>query len=155
RNAIQLKPNDPKNHFYFGNTLHDQEKHEAARAEFQRGLALDPDWPRKLGRTARAIALKDSPSPWDLREAIFLATVCTRATDDLMPELLDTRAIAHGGAGQFEQAIATAEKAIQLASKTPDDKMRRAIEDRLKMYQKHEAYQRMPSASVPAAKSDQ
>ena len=59
---------------------------------------------------------------------------------DCAPGYLDTLAVAYAAAGRFDDAVGTAEKAIQLADSTAQTQLVSKIEVRLELYRAGCAY---------------
>jgi hypothetical protein len=76
----------------------------------------------------------------DPARAVILAQgVCDRTRNQVAP-FLDTLAAAFADAGRFDDAIATAGKAIDLARTAGQTQLANEIETRLKLYKTGQAY---------------
>ena len=78
-------------------------------------------------------------------EAVRLAERACELTDYKAPPLLDTLAAAYAEAGQFDKAVETAEKAIQLVRTAKREEIATDIQNRLNLYKAKRPY-RQPSA---------
>ena len=54
--------------------------------------------------------------------------------------MLDVLAAAHAAAGDFDQAVATARKAIRLAATRPGNPLGRLLQERLALYREGKPY---------------
>ena len=54
--------------------------------------------------------------------------------------LLDTLAVSYAAAGRFEEAIATAEKALNIAKETDRESLVVGIQERIKFYEAGQPY---------------
>ncbi len=79
------------------------------------GLREGPQWPLVARELAWIHATCALPSFRDAAEAVRLAKEADRRTRHRMPKFLDTLAAAHAEAGQWLEAVDTAELAIRMA----------------------------------------
>lgn len=102
-----------------------------------------------LDKLARMLATRES-AQGDALRAVSLAQRVCQLTDHKSPAFLDTLAAAYAAAGRFPAAVATAQKAIELASAAGQTELASQIETRLTLYQAGRPY-REP-VPPPAAK---
>lgn len=76
-------------------------------------------------------------------EAVRLAETVARATENSDPRVLDTLAAAYAEAGDFEEAVATARRAAELAGEKKAEGLAGEIRARLELYEAGKPY-RMP-----------
>ncbi len=111
---------------------------EAVRC-YRESLRLDPDQPQIANNLAWMLATSAGlVSP---EEAIHWAEVANRAaTDAERSSTLDTLAAAYAAAGRFDEAIASAETALQLAEAAGDNRSAASTREKLALYRSHRAY---------------
>ena len=73
-------------------------------------------------------------------KAVELAQHTCELTGYKDPSLLDTLAVAYAAAGRFDEAKATAEKALNIAKETGRENLAVAIQERIKLYQANQQY---------------
>lgn len=88
--------------------------HAEAVAALRQGLAVATDDARLMGALAWLLATAEDPQVVNPREALQLAARANLLSPD-DPALLETLAQAYAANGQYEKAIATISKAIELA----------------------------------------
>ena len=108
--------------------------YERAVRDYNKVIKLDPDSAWVCNNLAWILATCPEPRIRDGAEAVRLAERGCGLTDNRAPELLDTLAAAYAELGQFDRAVKTAEKAIQLVLAPGKEKLAKDIESRLKLY---------------------
>jgi tetratricopeptide (TPR) repeat protein len=112
-----------------------QEAIVALRASRQ---ALPGDW-NVLSTLAWMLAVTPGEPPASAREALELATEAARL-NPAHPRSYDVLAAAQAAAGDFDQAVRSAEHALRLAAAPAAAPMRSAIQARLALYQSRRPY---------------
>ena len=112
---------------------------EAIR-QFQGMLRQDPNEPVALNSLAWLLATHPDAAVRNGPEAVKLAQKAVGQRTDDQPELLDTLAAAHAEAGQFKEAVETAEKARTVASQWGRNDLAAGIEQRLMLYKEGKPY---------------
>jgi tetratricopeptide (TPR) repeat protein len=93
------------------------------------------------------LATLPQPEGGDPDRAISLAhRACELTGNQSIPDL-DTLAVAYAAAGQFDAAVAAAQKAIDLARSTGQAELGKEIEARLELYRSRRAYSRSAGAT--------
>ena len=77
----------------------------------------------------------------DSTQALALSAQAVRLTGGADASVLDTRAAAEAAAGRFDGAIATAERALELAREVRDSALAHDIAERLSLYRQYRAYE--------------
>ena len=113
--ALALKPRLAQTHFLLANALNAEGKRQEARAEYETALRISPTHPLALNDLAWMLATDPEDKQRDGAQALRLAHEACRVTQFQDAQLVGTLAAAYAEAGQFEDAIKTAEKAITLA----------------------------------------
>jgi tetratricopeptide (TPR) repeat protein len=80
------------------------------------------------------MATSENPKIKNPRKAVELAERVCAATDYKEPESLDTLAAAYAAEGNFNKAIETAEKAIELCTSPAHNVLKSEIGKRLELY---------------------
>jgi arylsulfatase A-like enzyme/Flp pilus assembly protein TadD len=107
---------------------------------WNRALMLRPDWPVVLNNLAWVRAAHPNPQVRKPNRAIQLAAKACELTQHREPGLLDTLAVAYASDGQFEKAVHTARKAINLAGELEKRQLREQIEARLVLFRQQQPY---------------
>jgi tetratricopeptide (TPR) repeat protein/thiol-disulfide isomerase/thioredoxin len=100
----------------------------------QQALAHRPDWPLVLDDLAWLLATTRDPARRDAARAVQLAEQACRAETVPHPKRLDTLAAAYAAAGRFDDAVRTAEQALQLARRQQQTRLAEGIAQRLESY---------------------
>lgn len=87
---------------------------------FRQALAARPQWPEVANDLAWLLATDNAADPNQIQEAIGLAQEAADQTHRKNPKVLDTLAAALAAAGQFDQALQTAQEALDLAHASAD-----------------------------------
>jgi tetratricopeptide (TPR) repeat protein len=85
------------------------------------------------------LATLPRPEGGDPARAVSLAKQACQLTHNRVAKDLDTLAIAYASAGQFDDAITTGQKALELARSTGQWQLAGELEGRLEMYRKGRA----------------
>ena len=99
-----------------------------------------PQWPRNIA--AKAWKMSTSPYAGDRGNfwPICLAEQACELTGGNQPEYLDVLAAAYAEAGRFDDATATAKKAIEATENRKNKGYADLIRQRLALYEKHEPF---------------
>ena len=106
-------------------------------------IQLRPDWPTALKETAWLLATHPDPRIRDPETAISLAERASELPGADDPSMLDALAAAYAAADRFELAVATAERALELAHAQQAAGLAGAIGERLELYRLAQPY-RLP-----------
>jgi spermidine synthase len=107
-------------------------------------LQLKPDWPEVLNNLAWSKAAYENESFHNPDEAVRLAQRACELTDYKSPPILDTLATAYAAAGNFSEAVKTAEKALKLAQSTKQPQFADEIKKHLELYKRGQPYRGTP-----------
>jgi thiol-disulfide isomerase/thioredoxin len=112
---------------------------------------LRQDHPLPWNNIAWIMATSRDPSIRDVRGSVELAERICRATRNREPTALDTLAVAYAAAGRFEDARATARKAIELAESLNIPELSSVLRARLQLFENNQAYEQpdSPNANRP------
>ena len=151
--VLKASPQDVDAHYRLGIALRRQGKFTAALAHWREGLRLRPDNIILLNDTACLLATSPEASVRNGKEAVELAKKCVALSGGKVPELLDTLAAAYAEAGQFPEAVKTAEEALALATSQKKAGLVEDLRARIKLYKSGSAFRERPPD--PAAKRNQ
>jgi tetratricopeptide (TPR) repeat protein len=127
-------------------TIHELSgRHQLAARHYRRRLEL-PDPPiAATVKLAWILATSPDEAVRDPDEAVRLAEIGAKATEPRLAIVLDRLAAAYAAAGRFEEAITTAEEALQLAQQRGQTGITQEIQSRLAKYRQQQPY-RQPAA---------
>ena len=142
--TLALIPNSAQAHFRYGQALQTQHRFQPAIAEYQKTLELDfHHLPVRIS-LAWLLATCPDASLRDGNRAVELAKQAGALAGIESPQLLDTQAAAYAEAGQFDKAIETAQRALNLNATQNNQPLAEAIQSRLKLYGANAPYHEQP-----------
>ncbi len=157
--GLQVAKDWADGHFLLGYVQSRQEQAVEAMASFREAMKARPDWPEPMNALAWILATSPDDKLRNGAEAVQLASQACAATGNSVGAMLDTLAAAQAEAGRFDEAVSTAQKALQAVADQPVDPegLRPAIEQRIALYQQKKPF-RGPSSQcrlmpLPAAAS--
>jgi len=148
--AVRIKPDYADAHNNLGYALMSQGKLDEAIVHFRQALQARPDWSLSLNGLAQILATHYDPQVRDANEAMALAERAAKSTRYQNATIVDTLAISYAAAGQFEKAVETAQKALDLALAEKNDELARQIRKRLELFKAGKPY-RLSAPSQDAA----
>jgi tetratricopeptide (TPR) repeat protein len=113
--ALRLAPNYPDAHHQFAVALAMQHQTSAAISHYRAALAAQPDRDDTLNNLAWLLATDPRPENRDGPEAVRLASHLCELTRRQEPFFLGTLAASFAEAGRYDEAVATAQQAHDLA----------------------------------------
>jgi len=137
--AIQLNSNIALTHFNLALALKSKGRTEEAITHFREALRIRPNWGKPLNSLAWLLATHGDPNPGDPQEALGLARRACELTAYKDPGSLDTLAAAYAATGRFDDAVATAEKAVHIMASGPDKERTDKARNRLRLYRQQQA----------------
>jgi len=149
--AIQLKPDYVEAHYHLATTLEEMGRPVDAIKQYEEALRTAPDFAITQNNLAWLLATLDPPNA-DPARAVALAERACQSTGYQAAPYLDTLAVAYAAAGRFTDAIATAQKAIDLARSAGQTRIVAQIESRLELYRHGRAYRQSAGAANPAGR---
>jgi tetratricopeptide (TPR) repeat protein len=138
RQANELAPREARYRADLAYTLTRLGEKDAARAEYRAASELDRDWPVRANAEAWTLATGDAPGLRDGAEALRLARQVCEAQEPSRAEYLDTLAAALAETGQFDEAAATARKALESA--VGQAELVKQLQERLRLYESGKPY---------------
>ena len=138
--VLQINPDDYEAHNNLGVALMRAGRLGEAAAQFEAAVRIKPDYTKALDKLARLLAVIPPPSGGNRVRAVTLAERTCKLSGNQVPGYLDTLAVTYAAVGRFNDAIATAEKAVTLARAAGRSQLAEEIEERLKLYHAGQAY---------------
>ena len=138
--ALRLQPDFPEAHNNLGNALLRLGKVPEAIGHYEQALRLKPDFADAYNNLAWLLATHEPAKGGDAVRAVGLAQRACELTSNRQAGYLDTLAAAYAAAGRFNEAIATAQKAIDLARAAGQPTLVEEYEARLELYRSGHAY---------------
>ena len=115
-------------------------EYDLAIQNLTKAIELKPGNIDVLNKLAWLFAAVDNTSIHNAQKAVEFAQQGCELTGYKDPILLDTLAVAYAAAGRFDEAKATAEKALNIAKKTGRENLAIAIQKRIKLYEAGQPY---------------
>ena len=138
--AVRRRDDMPRAHLYLGTVRNQLGMTEQAVAAFRRAIELRPDFPQALNNLAWIYATAQDDEHRRPKQAVELAERAVQLTGRGNPSLLDTLAAAYATAGRFDDAVATAREAMQLAQSTGATPLAASLRERLELYEQGKPY---------------
>ncbi len=121
--------------------------YEAARAQFAEAIRLQPGEPEAYNASALIMAACPEAKFRDGKGAVQFATRACELTEWKNPIILDTLAAAQAEAGDFDAAVKSQEKAIELLT---DARQKNEYRSRLVLYRAKKTYRRVDPQRAPS-----
>ena len=151
--AIQLNPNVAETYFLLGTVLCQSGRTGEAIVQYRHALDLNPKMAKTLNNLALILATSSDDSLRNGAEAVHLAERACELTHHREPLLIGTLAAAYAEAGRFPEAVATAEKAVQLAIAAGLTAVAADNRQYLELYRAGKPYHESPLTTSVAAPS--
>jgi protein O-mannosyl-transferase len=143
--ALQLDPGSARAHDELGDLFSKQGDPAAAAAHWRQAVWLQPGQLATLHRLAWLLATSPDAAVRNGPEAIGLAERAQGLSMGQDPAIVGTLAAAYAEAGHFAEAVATADRAIALATQRQDAALVKTLQSQRKLYQTQTPY-REPAA---------
>ena len=111
-----------------------------AKAEYERVLMISPNDVGAQNKLAWLLATCPDADVRDGAEAVRLAEQACRTTGNSLPKTLDTLAAAYAEAERFEEAVTTAEKALELARTQSQMELADQLKERIRLYRNNRPF---------------
>jgi protein O-mannosyl-transferase len=115
-------------------------KYDLAIENLSKAIELKPDNIDVLNKLAWLFAAVDDTSIHNAQKGVEFAQQGCELTGYKDPMLLDTLAVAYAATGRFDEAKATAEKALNIAKEAGWENLATAIQERIKLYKAGQPY---------------
>ena len=133
-------PRYPKVAAVLAEKLYEKGQIRRAYKKYLHILELDPDSLDGLNSVAWLQAASVIDGIRNPQQAVGYALKACKVTDNRNPEALDTLAVAYAASGDFQKAIETSQKAIEVANSQGDDGLAGRIQKRQNLYRQSKAY---------------
>jgi protein O-mannosyl-transferase len=147
RELLQLKP-DMEARSQLATLLYQTAKFGEAVAEYRQVLAVKLDQPEVLSNLAWLLATSPDSAVRNGADAVRFAEQCCRLTGYQRPQMISVLAAAYAEAGRFTEAVATAQKAIELAKAGSDTRFAAVNEQLLSLYRAGKPYHMPPPTAA-------
>ena len=121
---------------HLGTTYLQRGEYERALEHFRQVLRLDPQHAGALNNVAWILATCPVDRVRDGRAALAYAARALQASPVVTADILDTQGAALAEAGQFDAAVASAQRAVQLAADAGNTALRERIAARIDLYRR-------------------
>lgn len=138
--AEELDPSQPDIHRNLASVLSSLGDKSGATAEYEATLKLNPDDLFALNDLAWLRAACAEATIRNGAEAVRLAKHANELTHYTQPIIIGTLANAYAEAGQFDDAVATAQKAIAKATETKMPQVADKNRELMELYKSHQAF---------------
>ena len=133
-------PTNFRAHNNRGLAYSDRGQHELAIRDFELAIAINPVYTKAYNNLAWVLATQRNDQVSDRIRAVELAKKACELSSYKDPANLDTLAFAYAGIGQFDKAVETATKAMQIARAANNEKLVRHIQRNLEFYKANRSY---------------
>jgi tetratricopeptide (TPR) repeat protein len=149
QHALQLKPDYSEAHNNLGDALLYMGKFPDAIGHYEQALRIKPDYPGAQNNLAWLLATLAPAEGGDPVRAVSLAEQACKLSGNRMAANVDTLAVAYAAAGRFNEAIAAAERAVELARAAEQPQLAKKIEARLELYRAGRPYHQSVEVTSP------
>jgi tetratricopeptide (TPR) repeat protein len=139
RRSLQIKPTYFKVLGSLAIAFRRQGRTDLAVKYYQQAVRYKPDWVFPINNLAWIRATHKEANFRNPKEAVRLAQRACELTRYRNPSILDTLAAAYAAAGRFTDAVATAQKALELAQSS-NEELPEKIQNRLRLYKAGRPY---------------
>jgi Flp pilus assembly protein TadD len=133
--ALSLQPNLAEAHNNLANALLQKGRPTEAVAHYQAAVAALPGNPYLINNLAWVLATYPEVSVRNGDRAVELALQAERLSGGKDPSILGTLAAAYAEARRFTEAVATAQKALELATAQANTAQVETLRARISLYQ--------------------
>jgi protein O-mannosyl-transferase len=133
--ALEIKPADATSQYNLGSGYMVMGQMDEAILHYQKALEIQPDYLVAQNQLAWLLATCPQASLRNGNKAVELARQANAQTGGKNPFILHTLAAAYAEAGRFPEALATAQRALQLAGAQSNPKLAGALQSEMKLYQ--------------------
>lgn len=123
---------------------------QGSLARFEQALKLSPGSTEVQNNLAWVLATRSPAEGGEPVRAVTLAERACELTGSQVPAYLDTLGAAYATAGRFDEAIASAQKAIELARSAGQRQLVEEIQTRLELYRSGKAYREAIPVTIPS-----
>lgn len=135
--AVRLMPGDPDRHYHLAMALKRENRLAEASAQLREAIQYRADDPVALCALAWILAEAEDSALRNPAEAVELAEQACRATRYSAIAPLQALSAAHASAGQYQEALQYAQRALQLLHVTGHDNEAQVLAERMRGYAAH------------------
>jgi Flp pilus assembly protein TadD len=150
REVLRLKP-DTGARIQLATLLYQTGQFREAVAEYRQVLAVKPDQPEALSNLAWLLATSPDSAVRDGADAVRFAEQGCRQTGYQQAKMLGALGAAYAETGRFPEAVATAQKASELAKACGDTRLAAINEQLLRLYRAGKPYHMPPPNAARTA----
>jgi tetratricopeptide (TPR) repeat protein len=140
KKALAIRPRDAEAHRNVASALRKQGNVKEAIVEYEQALNINPQDSVALNNLAWILATSSDASMRDGARAVTLAEKAVQVSEARDPNFVRTLAAASAEAGQFAEAVATAEAAKALASTQNKPELANRLEEEIALYRGRVAF---------------
>ena len=145
QNAVAIDPDLAEAHQFLGAALYYARGRVAdALAQWREALRVRPDYLLALNEAAHVLAASAEPSVRNGPEAVKLGERAVQLSGGQEAMYLDTLAAAYAEAGRFEDAVETARRGLEIATRENQAQLREGLAARLRLYEAGKPYRDPP-----------
>jgi protein O-mannosyl-transferase len=138
--AVRIQPDSADAQNNLALALAQQGQPQQAIQHWQQAVQIRPDFSEADNDLAWLLATQPPTAGGNPTQAVTLAEHACNLTNHQLPSYLDTLATAFAAAGRFNDAISTAQKAIDLANAAGQPDLATQIQSRLQLYKSGKTY---------------
>jgi tetratricopeptide (TPR) repeat protein len=142
RHAVRVDGRFADGHKNLGSALAEIGRREESLRHLREAARLAPRSPEALNNAAWYLATDAESNPAEHEEAIGMAERAAALTAGENPTVLDTLAAAYAAGGRFDDAVASAERALAAARGEGDVEFAAEIRERSELYRRSRSYER-------------
>jgi Flp pilus assembly protein TadD len=134
RLAVEVDPDFAKAHINLGYHLSKKGQLNEAVSHYQQAIRVRPRDSAAINNLAWILATAKDPALRDSAEAVRLAEKACELTRHKNTVFLNTLAVAYASASRFDDAISTAEQALDLAESAGNESLAQQLKRRIKLF---------------------
>jgi tetratricopeptide (TPR) repeat protein len=143
--AVAIDPDFAEAHQFLGAALYyARGRVTDALAQWREALRVRPDYLPALNETAHVLAASGDASVRNGPEAVKLAERAVQLSGGREAMYLDTLAAAFAEAGRFEEAVETARRGLEIATRQNQTQLREGLAARMRLYEARKPYRDAP-----------
>ena len=143
--AVEIDPRFVEAQYYLGAALYyARGRAPEALAHWREALRAEPDYLPALNEAAHVLAAGSEASARNGAEAVKLAERAVELSGGQEATFLDTLAAAYAEAGRFPDAIETARRGLEIATRQNQPQLREGLAARMRLYEARTPYRDAP-----------
>ena len=140
KKALELNPKAGVLHYKLGLLFLEEKELDEAVNCFTEAMEAKPNWFEPMNNTAWLMATHKEAGFYNPQQAVRLAEKACEFTNYENVDMLDTLSVTYASAGRFVEAIAAAEKALEMALSSERIKLAEEIRKHLSLYKAGKPY---------------